>query len=377
MTRLAPRPVRTARFARPVRFPALIAAAALLAVACGSGDDESSEEPELGSELAFDGGDDTTTTTAPSTTTTTTEPTTTTVPEVIAPLTGLGVAVTDAQLGRTALAVKIDNHPNARPQVGLSSADIVFDLRAEGVTRFMAVFHSDVPAEVGPVRSSRTSDFDLLRGLDRPLYASSGGNAYVMGQVPNLPIFPVTNHTRREYFRQGGRPAPHNLFIEPSTLYEIVGDDAVSEGDPAPWFEYRAEGEELLAGAVPWEAMSVDFTNSPTVGFTWDAERAGWLRTQDGAPHLDAATEEQLAPENVVIMVTTYGVSAADPNSPEVRSTGSGELVVLTDGHRIDGTWERADASSPPVLLSAAGEPIALTPGRTWVLYPESGQISG
>ncbi|MEM9132015.1 MAG: DUF3048 domain-containing protein [Actinomycetota bacterium] len=310
-------------------------------------------------------------------TTTTTAPTTTTTapPAFTDPLTGMPRF--DEPASRAAIAVKFDNHPNARPhQVGLPSADLVFDLRAEGVTRFMAVFHSEVPGEVGPVRSSRTSDFDLLRGLDSPLYASSGGNAYVMGEVGALPVFPVTNQTRREYYRGEGASAPHNLYVDPEVLYGVVGDAAVEVGAPQPWFDYRPTDAVLPTGARPVDAIEIDFTNSPTVDFAWDAELGVWLRSQDGVAHIDAATGVQIGPENVVIMITTYGTSAADASSPEVRSTGSGELIVLSEGHRIDGTWERTSAEAKPVLLSSTGEPIALTPGQTWVLYPESGQVT-
>lgn len=341
----------------------------MLVAACGSGDDESADTT-----LAFV---ESTTTTTVATTTTTTEPTTTTTaaPAYTDPLTG--VARVDEPAARSAIAVKFDNHPNARPhQVGLPSADIVFDLRAEGVTRFMAVFHSEVPGEVGPVRSSRTSDFDLLRGLDYPLYASSGGNAYVMGEVGSLPVFPVTNHTRLEYYRGGGGSAPHNLYVDPEVLYGVVGDAAVEAGAPQPWFTYRTADAALATNARPVAAVEVDFTNSPTVDFVWDAELGAWLRSQDNVAHVDAATGTQIAPENVVIMITTYGTSAADAASPEVRSTGTGELIVLTDGQWIDGTWERATAEAKPLLLSSTGEPISLTPGQTWVLYPEIGQVS-
>ncbi|MEL6984491.1 MAG: DUF3048 domain-containing protein, partial [Actinomycetota bacterium] len=152
----------------------------------------------------------------------------------IAPYTGLP---TDPEvLDRSALVVKVDNHPRARPQTGLDQADIVFDLRAEGVTRFAAVFHSQIPDPVGPVRSSRTSDFDLLRGLDNPLYASSGANDYVASGLRSLPIVELTNRTRGEYFRDFGRPAPHNLYVNGTDLYALAPDDLP---EPQPWFPYR------------------------------------------------------------------------------------------------------------------------------------------
>ena len=101
--------------------------------------------------------------------------TTTTIPPVVWPLTGLpGADVPRAAL--PALVVKIDNHARARPQVGLVQADVVFEEIVEGITRFFAVFHSTTADPVGPVRSARTTDIDLLRQLQRPLFAWSGAN---------------------------------------------------------------------------------------------------------------------------------------------------------------------------------------------------------
>ena len=152
----------------------------------------------------------------------------------VAPLTGLPALAAD--VARSAMVIKVDNHPRARPQTGLDQADIVFDLRAEGITRFAAVFQSNIPEPVGPVRSSRTSDFDLLRGFDTPIYGSSGGNDHVTNGLRGLPIVELTNRTRNEYFRDFSRPAPHNLYINGSDLYDLAPTDLPN---PQPWFEYR------------------------------------------------------------------------------------------------------------------------------------------
>lgn len=293
----------------------------------------------------------------------------------IAPLTGLP---TDADVvGRSAMVIKVDNHPRARPQTGLDQADIVFDLRAEGITRFAAVFQSQLPDPVGPVRSSRTSDFDLLRGLDTPIYGSSGGNDHVTQGLRSLPIIELTNRTRNEYFRDFSRPAPHNLYINGTDLYvlaEQIGPPDLPS--PEPWFRYRTPGEPLPATAERVRGpVSVAFTGSPVVTSEWDPAIGGWRRSQDGSPHT-TVDGDQLAPENVLVFVTDYSTSLADPISPEVRSTGGGALVVLTDGHVITGTWSRPAATDKPTLLDENGDEIELTPGRTWVLMPEEGQVS-
>lgn len=351
------------------RFPtiaATVATLALLVGACGGGQEEAAAETSSTTTTTVE---TTTTTTAP--TTTTIETTTTIDPALVAPLTGATVE-DGVELDRPALVLKIDNHPNARPQTGLDQADIVFDLRAEGVTRFTAVFHSRIPDLVGPVRSSRTSDFDLLTGLDNPLYGSSGGNQYVMSALRSIEAIPVTNQTRREYFRQGDRPAPHNLYVNATDLYALAPDQTTR---PQPWFDYRPPDEELPATAIEAEdEVTVAFRDGPTAGFTWDAGVPGWRRTQSGQPHM-TVDGLQLAPQNVVIMVTSYVTSPADSASPELVSTGSGELLVLTEGHLIGGSWERATAADKPTLLDSAGQPISLSPGQTWVLYPEAGQV--
>jgi len=290
------------------------------------------------------------------------------------PLTGLPIDPDDdTGERRAALVVKVDNHPRARPQTGLEQADIVFDVRAEGVTRFAAVYQSQVPDPVGPVRSSRTSDFDIIVGFDRPIYASSGGNEYVARKLRTLPIVELTNLTRTEYFRDFSRPAPHNLYVNASDLYALAPDDLTA---PAPWFTYRNVAEPTSSDGVAIAGpVTIDYTGSPTVTHTWDATRMGWLRNQDNNPHTNA-TGDQLAPENVVIIVTEYGVSPADPISPEVRSTGSGPLAVLTDGRAIAGRWERPNADDKLMLYDDNNNLIELTPGRTWVLMPELGQVT-
>ncbi len=335
---------------------------ALLAGACSDSGSVEVTEPTSPSSVV----DDTTTTMVEEddTTTTTAAPT-----GPVAPLTGLPTN-SSSDLDRPALVVKIDNHPNARPQTGLDQADIVFEMRAEGVTRFAAVFHSTSPAPLGPVRSSRTSDFDILRGLDRPLYASSGGNDYVLAGLRNLPIQGVTASSRTEYFRDSSRPAPHNLYVNAEDLFAL----ADSNEPPTAWFEYRSSTEDLPASAEEIsEPVTIAYKgNSPIATHTWDEDRQGWLRTQDGRPHTTSGGE-QLAPENVVIMETIYTTSAADAQSPEVQTVGSGRLYVLTAGHVITGTWSRETAEAKPVLLDSDDEVIKLTPGRTWVLLPDGG----
>src|SRR5207344_2741734 len=116
---------------------------------------------------------------------------------------------------------KVDNAPEAMPQVGLQLADTVIELKVEGISRYMAVIHSKDAQEVGPVRSARTSDPDLLAMFVRPLVAWSGGNPSVSEIMGSTPWIQSLNHTQAEptYSRTNTKKAPHNLMVNVPEIY--------------------------------------------------------------------------------------------------------------------------------------------------------------
>ncbi|MDQ2677232.1 MAG: DUF3048 domain-containing protein, partial [Actinomycetota bacterium] len=292
----------------------------------------------------------------------------------VAPFTGVQHwAVDGDRLDRRALVAKIDNDPRAMPQRGLEAADVVIEMRVEGISRFMAVFHSATPAEVGPIRSARTSDPDLLAMLSDPLFAWSGGNPATVAAMRDLPwarnVDP--DSVRRVYSRSPDRRAPHNLILDAQALWGAVDGDGDRGDIPAPIFEYRAEGSEPVGVEVAGFDVSV---GSSLAGFAWSAERGGWLRWTNGQVHTDP-TGQQLAPTNVVVLETDYVASEADRRSPEAVTVGSGAAWVFTAGRLIEGTWSREDRHRPWTLTGADGAPMALTAGSTWVELPGQGDV--
>jgi len=320
--------------------------------------------------IAGSGADAAAPTTTDATTTTTAAPTTT-VPLPVAPLTGVAADHGD-RLNRPALFVKIDNHANARPQAGLNQADLVIEERVEAdLSRLAAVFHSQDADPVGPVRSTRSTDIDLTALLGRPIFASSGGNDRVLGVLSRANVVDVGHNQGGEAFwRQSGRPAPHNLFTTTAGLRAKAGEQPPA---PAPIFAYRAEGEGLAAGSVPAGGVALRFGGGEIARFTWDAASGTWLRSQLGTPHVDAAGV-QLAPRNVVVLELQYRFSnGASESSPHGITTGEGRALVFTAGHVIDGRWVRPGPGDPLQLLAPDGTPIKLTPGQTFLELPPAG----
>ncbi len=338
--------------------------AALVLAACG-GDGDSAPATTV-AETTVPTTELATTTSTKASTTTTAAPTSTstTIPaEPVMPLTGL--PITDPALaGRTALVVKIDNHPSARPQSGLNQADIVFEENVEQLTRFAAVYQSQNPDPVGPIRSGRTQDVELLGSLNKPIFAWSGGNPGVT-KIINGSDFVVANVQSNargvsKSYRSRDRSAPHNLYAQGSGLFTMT---AGAETPPPQQFVYRQAG----AAATGEDSGGVDLKmDGVSVSWKFDTRSNTYLRFQGGKAHNDAALG-QVSAENVVVLVVDYGRSAVDARAPEAQTTGTGEAFVFTGDKLVHGKWTRIERLGPYVLTDDKGDPILLTPGRTWV----------
>ena len=285
------------------------------------------------------------------------------------PLTGLSApdAVTPASV--RILSVKVENSPAARPQSGLQGADVVYESITEGgITRFNCLFHSQVPVTVGPVRSARLSDIDIVPQYDA-LFAFSGASGAVNAAVRAAGLQNLSQDAgvSAGYRRSKDRKAPHNLFLDLGTIRA----EAVRKGYPV------TQSARSLAfdrtPAVPGSFVSritIPFSTANTVVWSYDAVSDLYLRTNNGAVHSDALTGTQIGSRNVVVIwarmtaVTKRDVSGS--RTFDIELVGSGRASVFRNGQRYDGTWE-APKDAPPVFKAADGTIIRLAPGNTWM----------
>lgn len=353
--------------------------ATLLAAACSGGGEPAAETP-LADEPAEEAPAPETTvvaTTVAETTTTEALPvetlpdvTTTTIvgePEFRIPLLGTIVDSADAYPDRPALAVKIPNNSKAMPQTGLNEADIVYEeIINDRITRFAAVFHSQGSEPVGPIRSGRAQDIDLLSNLNGPLYAWSGGNDGVTRLVRASTFIDLDGRYTSGYYRRDGRGgAPHNLFSSTEALWSHTPDEYTT---PVPVFPYLLPGEEISGDPGTSVAVTLD---SVDVLWGWDPNRGSYFRWQEGDPHMTELTG-QASTENVVIMFVDYVSGVVDSRSPEAQTVGTGRVIVLSEGIAREGIWTRPDKYSAWEFYTDESRltRIPLTPGRTWVELP-------
>jgi len=284
----------------------------------------------------------------------------------IAALTGLPADA--AVTSRPIVAVKIDNYASARPQFGLAHADAVVELDAEGITRFIALFHTTVPTEVGPVRSARTGDVDLVAAMNRPVFGYSGANAGVntwFSTAASAGLLVDFSAQRNGcYTRDPTRPGPHNLILDAVCASAL----APNAGPARPLWDIDATWT-VAATGMPAIA-DVPFTvpmDGVVVQWEWDAAIGGYRRSQDGEPHV-TASGEQITAHNVVVIEATYVPSPVDARSPNPITVGEGRATIHRDGQQVAVTWSRPTAYDAFTFhVAATGAAVPLDSGTTYL----------
>jgi hypothetical protein len=290
------------------------------------------------------------------------------VPIEFAPL--RGTPADPAAMRHPSIAVKIDNHEDARPQIALNRTDLVFEELVEGgLTRYVAVWHSDVPDAVGPVRSIRPMDPGIAGPLDG-IIAYSGGQQYFVDLMKATGLVNLVFDEDDSLFeRADERPGPHDLILAAA---EAVRQHAELL-PPSVQFAYGT-ADPLAApalGAVATSHIELVFSEGRYPSWDWDPAMFAWLRSQEGRPDLEASGDRVRA-TNVVTM--RVGIDWPYEEVPLTLMVGSGEVWVSTGGRTAHGTWSKADDGARIVLTADDGSPLRLAPGNTWIeLVPNEG----
>lgn len=293
-------------------------------------------------------------------------------PTDLAPLTG--ETIPQGSLTAPSLAAKVDNHPDARPQFGLERTDIVFEELVEGgLTRYVAVWHSDVPDQIGPVRSIRPMDPDIVSPLGG-IIAYSGGQYRFVVMMQETNVYNAIHgqaDTADLMFRVDGRPGPHDVLVRAPQLIARHLDLKA----PAQQFAFApdvASSSAVLEGK-PTASMALRFGAASAPSWVWKAGLGVWQRKQNGSPDLDISGKPFSAVNVVIVRVpvtVTYSI-------PKTELIGSGEAWVSSGGMTIHATWSKGSQRAPIRLVDDTGTVIQLAPGNTWVeLVPLAGSVA-
>jgi hypothetical protein len=341
------------------RIPLLLVAAALVLTACG-GDATPAAVPTTPSA----------TTVSPSATSTPTPqplptPTVTpvTVPEVtdISPLSGR-----PGGQGKRLLAVKIDNTPAAQPQAGLQDADVVWVQEVEGgLTRLLALFATDRPKEIGPVRSARISDISLLAPFGKVAFAYSGAQSKMMRLLDKAPMVLVAPEKGSPgWYQQTWRPVSYiNLMASPRAL---LGWADGSARVPNTGWEFT---DAAPAGGKKAREVYANWGGS-SMAFRWDEQRRGYVVIANGAPTRTPGGGPQVASTVIVQKVRQTDSGFGDRyggKTPLIKTVGSGQALVLRDGKMWPVTWTRDNHAAHTRFERSNGEVMTFAPGQVWI----------
>ncbi|MEN9710787.1 MAG: putative lipoprotein YerB precursor [Actinomycetota bacterium] len=271
------------------------------------------------------------------------------------------------------LIVKIDDVSGARPQRGLNSADVILVEPVEGgLTRLMAVFQSEDPVEVGPVRSARITDLDLAPAFGKPGFAYSGSTTKLRSYLEAANIQKVgAPQGGTGYFRVDTHDAPHNLMARTADLRARIDDVVAAQLNPnSSW----AISEEP-AGGLPTHQLIMRWPASEKT-FTWDPALAQWLIRVYDTPlesqRYGSAQLERATTTTVFLMETHLQDNPIKFKrgaiTPYPETIGEGHGWVLTNGHRVEATWKRPTEKGLPRWYQLNGKEISVKPGRVWWL---------
>ena len=297
-----------------------------------------------------------------------------TLPETVSPFTGLEVD-DPARLNRMPAAVKISNSPIARPQSGLSKADVVIEHLAEGdITRFTAIFHSEDAGRIGSVRSARLIDLEIPVLFDAFL-VYSGANGEVSRLIESSDIAGTIlsdEHKDSGFYRLNipGKTYEHTLFTDTELLQQV----AVAKGwTSRPRYRGWTWSEKPAVGAKPARTIEIPYGSEySNVRYVYDPKTADYKRWVLDEPHIDDLTNEQLATPNVVVLYANHVPTlivedVLGSKSTEIQLWGQGRMQLFRDGKVQEGIWLRPKREDPLLFLDQDYKPLPLKPGKVWI----------
>ena len=297
-----------------------------------------------------------------------------TLPAGVSPFTGLPVD-DPALLERMPAAVKISNSPIARPQSGLSKADVVIEHLAEGdITRFTAIFHSQDAERIGSVRSARLIDLELPVLFDAFLvYSGASGEVNRLIEASDFSDSTLSDERKDPGFYRldiPGRTYEHTLFTDSELLQQYAQDQGWTTPPRYRGWQWSEQPPRLAQRAravtIPYSAEYSDVT------YQYDPQLSAYRRNILGEPHVDDLTGEQLTADNVAVLYVNHAPTlivedALGNTSVEIQLWGQGRMQLFRDGTVQEGAWLRPQREDPLLFVDENMQPLELKPGNVWI----------
>jgi hypothetical protein len=263
----------------------------------------------------------------------------------------------------------VGNDPGARPQVGLSAADLVYEEIVEWwVTRYTAVYLSQAPEMVAPIRSARLINTQLTQQYDAAL-VNSGGSDGVRWELSQLPIVNLDEYFwPKPYFYRENQGWQTRLAVDVAAAHQLMDREAMSAVGPLRGFTFSDEP----LGGDPGETIFIPYPKQTSpVEWRYDSGSGRYLRWVNGEPMVDFANNRQITAANVIVyyadhLPTDIVEDSRGATSIRIIVNGEGRAQIFRDGVVIDGLW-RTEGTQTPEFAFPNGEPVPLKRGNSWI----------
>ena len=285
-----------------------------------------------------------------------------------------GIIVATADANKVPACVMIENaaFDGVRPQAGLSSAQVVYEIIVEGgITRLMGVFGGEHADKVGPVRSARDTYLEFASEYHCG-YFHAGGSFTAMQAIRNFDLRDVDGLLEPKWFwRDAGRPSPHNLFTSTDNMYNAISGGHSWTDTPtfASW--KFVDDSDIPSGPVATE-VNIGFGGSYDVKYMYNTDNKYYERYNGGAAHTDFNTGKILTARNIIIEHVPAGVWLEGKGRINFDVTDSGNVDIIHDGVVTSGFWKKDNREARTHFVNGDGLELPLARGNSWVeLVPD------
>lgn len=264
----------------------------------------------------------------------------------------------------------IENSPAARPQIGLQTADVVYEVMVEGsITRFVSLFSDKVPEQIMPIRSARAPFLYIQQEWDALFmhFGGSGGRGEVeytfyensLHNKIKISLDGMTGNNNGIFKRVNTAPAPHNVMANPLEAQKLYN----YHPKPLDWkFDATVfyPGESVTAIDIPFTTNIRNY-----VSYNYDFDKGVYLRSMSGVPFIAAETKAQMQVKNVIVQYASYSTKGGIYKDWVLVGNGRADFYI--GGMYVQGSWSKESPAAQTMFKDTAGNPIVLKPGNTWI----------
>ncbi|HHY13491.1 MAG TPA: DUF3048 domain-containing protein [Thermoanaerobacterales bacterium] len=263
------------------------------------------------------------------------------------------------------IAVMIDNLSNARPQSGLTKADIVYELPFEGgITRFLAIYlHNENISEIGPIRSARHYCLDLVLEYDA-VYIYFGGSPQAWDQIEKLKIEGMNGiYDGVTFYRHKGKKAPHDKYTNVEKINKTIKSRKINMEVCKKKFIF--DENKVLEGEQT-KLLNIKYPIKYLVTYEYDEDLGNYLRKINDKPHKDALNEEQISTKNIIIQFVRHQVIDSEGRL-DIKMVGDGKGLYISNGIIKEIKWKKDSRDGETHFMTTNNEKLTINPGKTWI----------